>query len=79
MGTRTKECKTFAQELMQPLQMSRYCIAPRKPKTIKGELGFVFSKTEVEYVMEDMKHALVLNFLSKRPLIDVLTSQIIKS
>lgn len=64
--------KTFAQALCHPLPPPKYKMLPRKPKIINGELGFVFLDLEIDRAIENLKHALVLKFLSRRSLIDKL-------
>lgn len=46
---------------------------------INGDLGFVFSEVEMARATEELKFALVLKFCSKRPSIDALRLQIIKT
>ncbi|KAI9185127.1 hypothetical protein LWI28_004452 [Acer negundo] len=71
--------KSFAQALQRPILSSKYKISLRGPELINGDLGFVFSDVEMERATEDLKHALMLKFLTSRPSIDVLRVQIIKT
>lgn len=64
--------KTFAQALCHQLPQSKYKLPLRKPKIINGELYFVFSDLEMDRTAEDLKHALVLKFLSHRLSINIL-------
>ncbi|XP_042958005.1 uncharacterized protein LOC122293494 [Carya illinoinensis] len=71
--------RSFAQALQRPIPTAKFRIPLRKPELISGELGFVFSEVEISRVAKELKYALVLKFFSKRPSIDVLRRQIIKS
>lgn len=50
-----------------------------KPEMVDGGLGFVFTDAEMDRVVEELKFAWVLKFLSVRLSIDVLRRHIIKS
>lgn len=70
---------SLAQALSRPLPHPKYKLPLRKPVLINGELGFVFSDMEMGRAAEDLKYALVLRFLSRRPSINILRRSIIKS
>lgn len=64
---------------MRPVQQLNFWLPLRKPDIINGELGFNFLDVEIDRVVDEFKFLLVLKILSKRPLIDTLRKQIIKS
>lgn len=51
----------------------------RKLELINGEWGFSFYKAEIESAIENLKFALVIKFLSRRPPIDDISQIIIKA
>lgn len=65
--------------MCRPLLHLNYKVPPRRPKMINGDLGINFFEAEMEKVVEDLKFALVLKFIVRRPPIDVICQHIIKS
>lgn len=64
---------------MRPVQQLHFWLPLRKPDIINGELRFIFLDVEIDRAVDKFRFLLVLKFLPKRPLIDTLRKQIIKS
>lgn len=61
---------SYANTVSKTTESASFKMAMLFPVEINGELGFIFSKPEMNKAAEDFKYALVMKFLRVRPSID---------
>ncbi|KAK3219917.1 hypothetical protein Dsin_013887 [Dipteronia sinensis] len=70
---------SYAQAVNEKVDTPAFKIPMRFPVDINGELGFIFSETEMVKAEEDFRFALVMKFMRYRPSIDKIRLSVVKT
>lgn len=71
--------KSYAQAVNKKVENSSFKISMRFPVDINGEMGFIFSESEMVKAAEEFRYALVMKFMRFRPSIDKIRLNVVKT